>query len=129
MGPSERRGRRGAPTEQLRAAVRAHVVAHGYRQTSEETGVSVGGLSGYLGGAKPYARTLRKLEEWYARTAARREGAVDADLAQLALELRVRDVPEANRIEVVTGILEDLQRRYESLGIPPPAWMRELLEW
>ncbi len=119
--------RKGVPIEVLRSAVRAYVEAEGFRRASADMDVSVGGLHGFLGGATPYLRTLRKIERWYLATREEQDE-VTAELAEIALNLVTRDVPDTHRDEVRAGLLEDHLRRRAELGIPPPAWLKELLK-
>lgn len=115
----------GVPVETLRSSVRAYAEDVGYRAAADAVGMSVGGLHAFIGGTTPYERTIRKLHAWYVAAAAEKGGELAPELAQAALGLLVRHLPERARAGAARAMLEDLRQRTEKAGAPMPDWLRQ----
>ena len=103
----------------LRRAVAGSVSATSLRQVARDVGMSPTGLWKFLSGATPYSATRKKVERWYVR----RGGAPDVHTALAALEVLVQDLPPADRIQAMEGILAALG---QSMSGKLPNWMEQL---
>ena len=96
------------------------------RSAAREVGLSPMGLHNFIRGqGKLQARTLRKLNLWYARRMATRppEG---EDEARAALIILAGYHPEAERQAAVLDHLDVTERRLRAAGMPAPAWIATL---
>ena len=81
--------------EALREALRQHILRTSLRTAAREVGMSPTGLRGFVDGASPYVKTLRRTQAWYAH---REMYEGDPDVAEAhAIEVLVASVPEARR--------------------------------
>jgi len=103
----------------LRRAVAGSVSATSLRQVAREVGMSPTGLRKFLSGASPYSATRRKLEHWYVRHGR----GPDVHSALSALEVLVQDLPPADRIQAMEGILDVL---VQSVSGKLPNWIKHL---
>lgn len=121
------------PAPELRVpldAIRRHAGlardASSLRAVAREVGITPMGLRGFLmGQGTPQARTIRKLNLWYARRMARHlpEG---EDEARAALTILAGYFPQADRARVVNGFLDSMEREFRDSGMTPPAWLATL---
>lgn len=112
------------PIERLRELLGARVEASSIRSVAKEVGLPPNGLSYFLEGGSPRTATVRKLEAWYVRDAARTEGQPTDEAGRAALTLLVRYVPPGARKGArarMISLLEDLCREAD---VPAPAWAR-----
>lgn len=97
--------------------------ASSLRAVARETGITPMGLRAFLlNQGKPQPRTVRKLNQWYARRMATRlpEG---EDEARAALTILAGYFPERERQAVVLEHLEAMERRFRANGMEVPAWI------
>jgi hypothetical protein len=100
--------------------------ASSLRAVAREVGITPMGLRGFLMDAgKPQARTVRKLNLWYARRMATRlpDG---EDEARTALTILSRYFPERERKPAVLEHLAVMERRFLASGMEVPAWVATL---
>jgi hypothetical protein len=109
------------PVNALREAVRRAVEASSLRTVANEVGVSHGAVVKFMDGAKPQARTVRKLLTWYLR---QKSVAMDETTALAAIALLVGTYPEAHRDRVRERLLEVLRHAHGEAGIEIPDWMK-----
>jgi ADP-ribose pyrophosphatase YjhB (NUDIX family) len=110
----------------LRSFVAAHIGTDGLRETARRIGVRPYGLQYFVEGGNPHARTLRKLENWYAATAPA-EGTVTADdQALVALRMLIRDLPANRQPEARRRAAAFFGELYDVLGTDRPAWLAKL---
>lgn len=122
MSPPELR----VPLEAIRREAELARDAASLRGTAREVGISPMGLHNFLRGqGKLQARTVRKLNEWYALRMARGlpEG---EDAARAALTILAGYHPEAERQAVILEHLEVTERRLLAAGMAVPAWIASL---
>jgi len=113
------------PLDRLRAAAKRAVDETSLRKVAKDVGLSPMGLSLFLTGEteQPYPPTMRKLEEWYARDAARSRG-TDSETAAAALFLLVSGLPQERSEAARQSILEVLRENYTIAKVPPPDWLK-----
>jgi hypothetical protein len=112
------------PIERLRELLVARVEASSIRSVAKDVGLPPNGLSYFLEGGSPRTATVRKLEAWYVREAARAEGQLSAEAGRAALSILLRYVPPAARKGArarMTTLLEVLCREAD---VPAPEWAR-----
>ncbi|HEU0300680.1 MAG TPA: hypothetical protein VFR37_14515 [Longimicrobium sp.] len=115
-----------APLEAIRREAELARDAGSLRGVAREVGISPMGLRNFLRGqGKLQARTLRKLNEWYALRMARGlpEG---EDAARAALTILAGYHPEAERQAVIIEHLEVTERRLRAAGLAVPLWIATL---
>jgi transcriptional regulator with XRE-family HTH domain len=110
----------------LRETVRRAVAASSQRTVAAQVGVSYRTIGKFLAGSEPYARTLKKLQEWYVSTVLPRDGAVSPEAATAAVFIVLDDVPQPRRAEAVRELVRSLVRIHRDAGVPPPGWITEL---
>lgn len=118
----------GAPVERLRDALAARVAAASLRQVAREVGMSPSGLQKFLGGARPYSATRRKLDQWYVRESARYESELSAGSAFAALRVLVHDLPPGPGERAVRHLVDALEASYGRAEVRPK-WLVELRGW
>lgn len=110
------------PIKRLRELLAARVGASSIRSVAKEVGLPPNGLSYFLEGGSPRTATVRKLEAWYVREAARTEGQPSPESGRAALEILSRYVPPGSRKEArvrMTTLLDELCREAD---VPSPEW-------
>lgn len=115
-----------APIEAIRREAERARDASSLRAVAREAGVSAMGLSNFLNKVgKQQARTIRKLNEWYAgRMATRRPEGEEATRA--ALVILAGNFPESERHRVLRNALDNLEQEFRYSRIPVPAWLETL---
>ncbi|HEV3049717.1 MAG TPA: hypothetical protein VGX50_05375 [Longimicrobium sp.] len=114
------------PLEAVRREAEQARDASSLRSVAREVGMTPMGLRGFLmGQGIPQARTVRKLNLWYARRMARRlpEG---EDEARAALTILAGYFPQSDRSRVVNNFLDSMEREFRESGMEPPAWLATL---
>lgn len=115
-----------APLQAIRREAELARDAASLRSAAREVGISPMGLHNFLHEkGKLQARTVRKLNLWYARRMATRppEG---EDEARAALTILAGYHPEAERQAVLLEHLEVTERRLLAAGMTVPAWIAKL---
>jgi hypothetical protein len=115
-----------APLDAIRREAGLARDASSLRAVAREMGITPMGLRGFLMSAgKPQARTIRKLNQWYARRMATRlpEG---EDEARAALTILAGFYPERERTAAVLEHLQLMERRFRASGMEVPAWLTRL---
>ncbi|HEU4881456.1 MAG TPA: hypothetical protein VFT45_04400 [Longimicrobium sp.] len=112
--------------EVMRYEAEQAVAATSLRTAADEIGMSAMGLRAFIRGeGQPQQRTLRKLNAWYARTAAlRRSGGLQD--ARSALIVLAGLYPRADRSRVLRNLAGQLEREFHASGMPPPPWLAAL---
>ncbi|HEU0300681.1 MAG TPA: hypothetical protein VFR37_14520 [Longimicrobium sp.] len=96
------------------------------RAVAREAGTSPMGLHNFLlGKGKLQARTVRKLNLWYARRMATRPPGGE-DEARAALAILAGFFPESERHRVLRNSLDNLEQEFRESGMPAPAWLDRL---
>lgn len=114
------------PLDAIRREAELARDASSLRAVAREVGVTPMGLRGFLMNAgKPQARTVRKLNLWYARRMATRlpEG---EDEARTALTILAAYFPERARRTRLMDLLDSMERGFRDEGMPAPAWLDTL---
>jgi hypothetical protein len=114
------------PLEAIRREAELARDAASLRAVAREVGITPMGLRGFLlNEGKPQARTVRKLNSWYARRMATRppEG---EDEARAALTILAGYYPHAQRFRVLTRFLDSMEREFRESGMAPPSWIEKL---
>jgi hypothetical protein len=114
------------PLDAIRREAELARDASSLRAVAREVGITPMGLRAFLlNEGKPQARTARKLNEWYVRRMATRppEG---EDEARAALTILAGYYPRAQRVRVLTGFLDSMEREFRESGMAPPAWLGKL---
>lgn len=93
------------------------------RKVARDVGMSPTGLSKFMDGAQPYARTYSKLRNWYVRRG-HRSPSLDAEGAWVAIRMLTAHLPDLERAECQRRLLQVLA---ETSAGEPPAWIAELL--
>jgi hypothetical protein len=111
------------PVEVIREAVSRAAGATSARAVARDSGLSERGVRYFVSGGTPRPATLRKLTEWYIREAAS-AGELDATTVDAALSLLLGDMPEPQRTETRTALVDDIRWGYKQAGRAPPAWLK-----
>lgn len=114
------------PIEAIRREAERARDASSLRAVARDADVSPMGLRNFLQNAgKPQARTLRKLNKWYARRMAtgRPEG---EDEARAALVILAGFFPESERHRVLGDWLGRLEADFIQSDVPVPTWLEKL---
>lgn len=114
------------PLEAIRREAGLARDASSLRAVAREMDITPMGLRAFLlNVGKPQARTVRKLNLWYARRMATRlpEG---EDEARAALIILAGYFPEHERAAAVLEHLGALERRFRANGMDVPAWVATL---
>ncbi|HEX8904166.1 MAG TPA: hypothetical protein VF771_04950 [Longimicrobiaceae bacterium] len=120
--------RDGASIATLRQAARLYVDATSLRHAARDIGMSPTGLRGFIDGADPYVKTMRKLTEWYVREIQSRNAELSQESASAALSLLVQHYPAPDREPTVDELLAVLDRRCRETNTPRPVWLADLRE-
>src|SRR4051812_23255204 len=105
--------------ERYKLALKAAIARSSLRAVAAAVGMSPTGLSEFIEGTRPYARTVERVRRWYQRHAG-----LDASRPEeIASELRriVGTLPDPDT--GVANLLEAVERSYRSSGLTPPAWV------
>jgi hypothetical protein len=114
------------PLDAIRREAELARDASSLRAVAREVGVTPMGLRGFLMNAgKPQARTVRKLNLWYARRMSTRlpEG---EDEARAALTILAAYFPERARGARLMDLLDSMERGFRGEGMQTPAWLDAL---
>lgn len=114
------------PLDAIRREAELARDAASLRAVAREVGITPMGLRSFLlNEGKPQARTVRKLNQWYARRMATRlpEG---EDEARAALTILAGYFPERERQAAVLEHLEAMERRFRANAMVVPAWVETL---
>jgi len=118
----------GVPVTTLRAAVAEAVARTSSHAVAREVGMSAPSLRDFINGSDPRPSTVRKLTEWYVRTAADRGDVLSEGTARAALALLVEPVPPERRGDALRELAEAMERGYRAAGAPVPKWLRKISE-
>lgn len=108
--------------ERHRFALKAAIARSSLRAVAVSVGMSPTGLSRFLDGTQPYARTVERIRRWSERHA----GLDGVQPERIAAELRriVGTLPDPD--SGVANLLEAVERSYRSAGLAPPAWVERV---
>ena len=117
--------------ERIRAFAREQVARTSLRKVAARAGVKVGATKKFVDGSEPYERNARLWKRWYARelresVAADADNALPPEDARIALELLLLGMTEAERAAAIPRAAELLRGLYQSMGQPPPQWIRDI---
>jgi hypothetical protein len=110
----------------LRESVRRAVAASSQRSVAAQVGVSYRTIGKFLAGSEPYARTLRKLQEWFVSAVVPRDGRVSPDAATAAVFIVLDDIPQPHRADAVRELVRALGKIHRDAGVQPPGWIGDL---
>lgn len=115
----------GISVPRLRDAVQLRVEATSRRATAREIGVTPRGLELFLSGAKPQAKTLSKLIEWYAAHVAPESGPPISEAD--AVRVLLRPIPQEVREQAHARLVRLLVTLYEESQVMLPAGLCDIL--
>ena len=115
-----------AEVETYKAALQREVELTSLRGTARAVGISPTALLNLVRGkSRPYAGTLHKLREWYARSRATSlDAGVTPESALAATEILLHGVPGLRRPDADTELLRLLAKLHGTRR--RPEWLREL---
>lgn len=87
--------------------------------------MSAPSLRDFINGSEPRQVTVRKLTEWYVRTAAERGEVLSERTARAALALLVEPVPPEGRDDALRELVDAMERSYRTAGVPVPKWLKK----
>jgi hypothetical protein len=114
------------PLDAIRREAELARDASSLRSVAREVGITPMGLRAFLRSeGTPQARTVRKLNTWYALRMAthRPEG---EDEARAALTILAGYYSERRRLKVVQRVLDDMEQEFREDGAEVPAWVETL---
>jgi hypothetical protein len=114
------------PLDSIRREAELARDAASLRAVAREVDITPMGLRAFLlNEGTPQARTVRKLNLWYARRMARRlpEG---EDEARSALTILAGYFPERGRKARLLDLLDVMERGFRAEGMEVPAWVEKL---
>ena len=103
--------------ERLRISVETAVERSSLRAVAEAVGMSPSGLTKFLDGAQPYGKTVERLRRWHLERTEKGDG-ISAPLRKL-----LETLPEADREDALSELLDAAREVYRRRGQAPPAWM------
>jgi hypothetical protein len=108
--------------ERYRLALEAAIARTSLRTVAAAIGMSPTGLSEFIAGTRPYARTVERVRRWYQRYA----GLDAVQSEEIAADLRriVGTLPDPDN--GVANLLEAVERSYRSAGLAPPDWVEQV---
>lgn len=110
----------------LRAAVAEAVARTSSHAVAREVGMSAPSLRDFVNGSEPRQATVRKLTEWYVRTAAERGEVLSEGTARAALALLVEPVPQERRETALRALVDAMERSYRAAGVQVPKWLEKI---
>ncbi|HEX5872393.1 MAG TPA: hypothetical protein VFY65_18315 [Longimicrobium sp.] len=111
------------PLDAIRDATARAVASTSLRSVARDMGMTAMGLRAFLHGGDPRAATLRKLNEWYVREAARTRE-VSAETVEAALIILLDFFPEDKAGELRRRLLDVLRTAHQENGTDPPRWLK-----
>lgn len=113
--------------DELRAAVAAQVAeTEKPRAVAREIGISGAGLQNFLAGGVPYAKTRRRLVEWWSRDHGHRLPEVSSPAIAQSIDALMSTLPPERRPAIGTELVDTLRRLYDAHAEHCPPWMAEL---
>ncbi|HEX6746546.1 MAG TPA: hypothetical protein VF092_04565 [Longimicrobium sp.] len=109
----------------LRDAVRRASEARSQRSVAAEIGISYRTVGKFLAGSAPYARTLKKLQEWFVSTIVPQDG-VSPEAATAAVFIMLDNIPPSFRAEAVHKLVQALGDIHREVGVKLPGWISDL---
>ena len=114
------------PVEAIRREAELARDASSLRAVAKEIGITPMGLRYFLlSQGNLQARTVRKLNEWYVRRMATRPPGGE-DETRAALVILASLYPESERVRVLTGLLDSLERDFQTSRMDLPPWLARL---
>lgn len=114
--------------ERLRGALETAIARSSLRTVAEAVGMSPSGLSNFLEGARPYAKTVNRLRRWEVLHAAqtRKESQEHGEVVRnLVRKWWLADLPEEEREDALRQMLNTVREIYRRHGRTPPVWLGE----
>jgi hypothetical protein len=128
--PPSKRTRSAAPPEldEIRAYIATRVAEKGaLRGVARETGVSATGLQKFLSGGTPYAKTRRRLAEWWMAQEPNLLPALDGEGIEEAIAGMLAAVAPERRYEFRDRLIATLRDLHDAHPDACPPWMGELV--
>lgn len=116
----------GVSVDALRAAAGELRKRTSLRVAAARIGIAPSVLNGFLKGARPYARTLETLADWYLDEHAREGTPPSADGAEMALSRLARHLTPAQQQAVLPLLLDLVESMGRGQSIEPPEWVGEM---
>lgn len=120
------RGASTADLQGMRNTLSVRVEETSLRHVAGELKMSPTGLREFLDGGAPYRPVRRKLDTWWEANGHLPMEAVPLELARVALNDMVADLPPAERPRAIRGVLAVLVGEHRDARVTPPAWVPEL---
>ena len=108
--------------EHYRLALAAAIRRSSLRAVAATLGMSPTGLSQFVEGTQPYAKTIDKVRRWFLRNSgweAEKAEHIAEELRQIVVTLPDPDLGVGN-------LLEAVERSYRSEGLTPPRWVERV---
>jgi hypothetical protein len=114
--------------QELREIAAAEVQAGTLRSVAREIGLSPVGLQKFLAGSSPYAKTRKRLFEWWSREHRHLLPELSSPAVSQEVEAVIGAVPPEQRAAVRDDLIATLRRLYEALPDRCPEWVGELAQ-
>lgn len=114
--------------ERVRDTVALHVQATTLRAVARTIGVSPSGLDKFLSGGTPYAKSRKKLYDWWDRERGTIPSQLTSPTVSRAVRALILELPPEVRDAALDDLVETLRSVYERHSEACPPWMGELLE-
>lgn len=113
--------------ERVRDTVALHVQAYTLRAVARQIGLSPSGLDKFLAGGTPYAKSRKKLYDWWDRERGTIPSQLTSSTVSHALRALILDLPPEIRDSALDDLVETLRGVYDQHSEACPPWMGELL--
>jgi hypothetical protein len=111
-----------AELERFRSALAAAIARSSLRAVARKVGMSPTGLTNFVGGKRPYGKTVERVRYWYYREAGLSQLAA-GEIAELMRRM-VGTLPEPDA--GVVHLLGAVAHSYHAAGMHSPDWVRDV---
>jgi hypothetical protein len=113
--------------ERLRERVAARVEASSLRIVARQVGMSPAGLQKFLSGGTPYAKSRKKLFDWWDRQRGHLPTRLSSPEIATAINALIQELPPERRSGAMEALVETLRGLYDRHADACPQWMAELV--
>jgi hypothetical protein len=113
--------------DRLRDGVAVRVQATSLRIVARQVGMSPTGLLKFLAGGTPYAKSRKKLFDWWDRQQGHLPTELSSSEIAAAINALIQELPPERRAGAMEDLTATLRGLYERHSDVCPAWLAELV--